>query len=114
MYASLVTLLSGNTAAGTRVHPLTAPDSEGRPYITYQRITAVDNTPLSGGAAFFNTRMQIDVYADTYIAADSIASQVKTLLAGWSVKNVQISDVDLYENEVKLFRVQLDYSIWHP
>ena len=109
----LAALLSGATAAGARVYPMTAPDGVLKPYITYQRISANSENVLSGASGLTNTRMQIDVYASTYGEACAIASEVAALMAAWSVQNVSVLSQDFYEDPVKLFRVSSDYSIWH-
>ncbi|MDB5992401.1 MAG: hypothetical protein JWQ10_3804 [Herbaspirillum sp.] len=113
IFEQLITLISVNTDAGIRIYPLTAPDGVQKPYLTYQRIAFNDENVLSGSSGLTNTRMQIDAYAGTYLAADALAKQVSVLMAGWSVQNVSIQSQDLYEDAVKLFRVQTDYSIWH-
>ena len=109
----LLTLLSGATAAGTRVYPMTAPDAVVKPYITYQRVSSSPDLVLSGNSGLTNTRMQIDAYARTYAEATSIATQIATLMAAWSVQNVAIVSQDFYDDPVKLFRVSHDYSLWH-
>ena len=109
----LLALLSGATAAGTRVYPITAPDGVTKPYLTYQRVSANSENVLSGSTGLVNTRMQIDVYALTYAEAASIAAQVDALMAAWAVQNVSGTSQDFYEDPVKLFRVSSDYSLWH-
>ena len=109
----ILALLSGGTAAGTRVYPLTAPDQVVKPYITYQRISSNSENVLSGNSGLTNTRMQIDVYATTYAEATSIAVQVDALMSAWSVQNVSIQLQDFFEDQVKLFRISHDYSLWH-
>lgn len=109
----LTTLLSGATTAGLQVYPLTAPDQTVAPYITYQTVSANSENVLSGGSGLINTRMQIDVYSGSYLQARAIAAQVDVLMTGWSVQNISQPSQDLYEDPVKLFRVLLEYSIWH-
>ncbi len=109
----ILALLAGGTAAGTRVYPLTAPDSVAKPYITYQRISSNSENVLSGTSGLTNTRVQIDVYATTYAEATSIAAQVDALMSVWSVQNVSISLQDFYEDQVQLYRISHDYSLWH-
>ena len=109
----ILTLLSGGTAAGARVYPLTAPDAVPKPYITYQRVSSNSENVLSGSSGLTNTRMQIDVYAMTYAEATSIAAQVDALMSAWSVQNVSITLQDFFEDQVKLFRISHDYSLWH-
>lgn len=110
----LFTLLStGSTGAGARVYPLTATDNAVTPYITYQRISTNSENVMSGSSGLANTRLQIDVYADTYLLANTVADQVDNLLNAWAVTNVSVSVQDLYEDAVKLYRVSMDFSIWH-
>jgi hypothetical protein len=109
----LLTLLNNATTAGDRIYPMTAPDVVVKPYITYQRISGSTENVLSGSSGLTNTRMQIDVYSTTYGEAQAIAAQVDALMAGWSVQNVSLPSQDAYEPDVKLYRVILEYSIWH-
>lgn len=109
--AALIT--GGLTGVGARFYPLTAPDQVVRPYATYQRVSANSENSLSGNTGLINTRMQIDVYADTYSQAQSIAAQIDALMSGWAVQNTSQGAQDLYEDAVKLHRVNLDFSIWH-
>lgn len=109
----LLALLLGTTAAAGRVYPMTAPDGVAKPYIAYQRISANSENILFGSSGLINTRMQIDVYSNTYAEANTIAAQVDALMSAWTVQNVSLSAQDFYEDVVKLFRVSTDYSIWH-
>ncbi len=109
----IVVMLSGGTAAGVRVYPLTAPDDVAKPYITYQRISSNSEIVLSGDSGLTNTRMQIDVYATTYAEATSIAAQIDVLMSAWTVQNVSVLLQDFFEDQVKLFRISHDYSLWH-
>lgn len=109
----LFSLLSGATTAGTRVYPLTGPDTPVKPYIVYQRVSASSENVLDGDSGLTNTRMQIDVYSTTYGEADTIANQIDALMAAWALQNVSILNQDGYESDTKLFRVTSDYSIWH-
>ena len=103
----------GGTDAGIRVYPLVAPDAVVRPYIVFQRITANDENVLAGSSTLFNTRMQIDCYADTYAGVINLAAQIDALMNTWVNQNVSLGAQDLYESDVKLYRIQVDYSIWH-
>ena len=109
----VLTLLISATAAGVRVYPLTAPDGVAKPYITYQRISSNSENVLSGSSGLTNTRVQIDVYATTYAQATSISAQVEVLMSAWAVQNVSVLLQDFFEDQVKLFRISHDYSLWH-
>ena len=109
----LLTLLTGATAAGARVYPMTAPDAVAKPYVIYQRISSNVESVMAGTSGLTNTRVQIDVYARTYAEATGIAAQIASLMSAWVVQNVSIVVQDFYDDPVKLFRVSQDYSLWH-
>lgn len=114
MIENMVSMLkSGTTDAGIRVYPLSAPDATARPYIIFQRITSNDENVLAGSSGLVNTRMQVDCYADTYASVINLAAQVDALFNAWVTQNVSLGAQDLYESDVKLYRIQADYSIWH-
>lgn len=113
MQEQLETLLNNATSALDQVFPNVAPSKPGRPYIVYTRVSANSNNVLSGNSGLINTRMQIDVYADSYAQAQTVAGQVDTLMRGWTLQNVSYPAQDQYEADVRLHRVILDYSIWH-
>ena len=106
-------LTGGATDAGARVFPMTAPDSTVRPYVIFQRVSTSSENVLYGATGLANTRMQIDVYSDTYAGAQALAVQIDTLMNGWIVPNTSVLEQDIYEDPVKLYRVSMDYSIWH-
>ncbi|MEC5213316.1 hypothetical protein RCH06_001862 [Polaromonas sp. CG_9.5] len=108
-----VALVSGAVAG--RAYPA-GTASTVTPYITYSRITAIEQATLdaNGGTGnLINTRLQIDVWAASYGAAQSTAAAVKAALKGWSNENIVLSEEDGFEPDTKLHRVMLDTSIWH-
>lgn len=109
MLTSFVENLQGGTDAQERVYPQVAPDGVLRPYIVYQRVSAIN----SNSSNLTNTQMQIDVYATTYVQARTIADQVAVLMLSWSYQNISGNSHDLFESDVKLHRISSDYSIWH-
>ena len=82
------------------------------PYIVYQRIVSITHNNLQGPSDLQNTRVQIDAYAKTYAHVQQIAAQVRQAMQGAGFINLQISEQDFFETEVRLHRVSLDYSIW--
>lgn len=98
-----------------RVYPMgvTAPVA---PYLTYTRIAAVEQSTLDangGDGNAINTRLQVDVWAQSYGDAQSKAAAVKAALKTWSIENVLLNEQDIYDAETKLHRVMLDISTWH-
>lgn len=108
----LVAQLNGVAAGG--IWAIIAKQGASLPYITYQRITNTTNNVLAGNGnpPVENTRIQIDVWGTTYAEAQAIAAAVKAAMLAWAVQNVLLLDYDLYEQDVKIYRVLLEYSIW--
>ncbi len=61
-----------------RVYPMgTAPATPRYPILTYQRISGVHERHLRGGTGIANSRMQINVWADSGLEADQLADAVR-------------------------------------
>ena len=82
------------------------------PYIVYQRVVSVTHNNLLGPSDLQNTRVQIDIYSRRISEAAQLETALEASLASWSVQNVPISSVDVYEEEVRAYRITKDYSIW--
>ncbi len=67
---------------------------------------------LEGSAGFSNRRFQIDAYGTSYGAVKALAESIKTAMAASSIINNHLSSQDLYEAEVQLYRVSMDFSVW--
>lgn len=103
------------TTVGGRVYPA-GTAANVTPYITYFRVVAVEQATLDGNGGLdnlVNTRLQVDVWASSYGAAQDTANAVKAALKGWSNQNILLSEEDGFESDTKLHRVMLDTSIWH-
>lgn len=106
LQALLAPLVAGKS------YPNLAAQDASAPYIVYQRVVSTTHNTLQGPSDLQNTRMQIDVYAKTYGGAQQLAGAVRAALLGATFINLQLSEQDFYESEVRLHRVSLDYSIW--
>jgi predicted metallo-beta-lactamase superfamily hydrolase len=93
-------------------YPLVAPDSQPRPYIIYQVISNVITNSLDGDVGISNRRFQIDPHADTYAAAKVLAKSITDAMASASFTNIKLHELDLYEPEIKAYRVTMDFSVW--
>lgn len=100
-----------STAFSTRLYPLAAPEDVVRPFGVYSRVAA---NPVTLSGSINSTEMQIDVYANTYAEALTLATSAQTAIAAAStLKSSQIQAVDEYEPETKLYRVILEFTAWH-
>lgn len=114
LQTDLFTLLTAQFSG--RVYPNVAPELAVTPYAVYSRVSAIEQNSIdtNGGTGnASNTRLQIDVYASSYSAAQSSAATVKASLKGWAVENTLEAEQDFYEPDTKLHRVMLDLSTWH-
>ena len=114
LVTQIFSLLNGATEAGVKVYPMAAPDQTRAPFITYQRISAISENVLDGSNVdLVNTRLQIDIFAPTYLKAASVFEAVDTLMMGGFAQIISIQNQDTYEAAVDLYRVIAEYSIWH-
>lgn len=97
-----------------RCYPDIAPLGTVRPYITYQQAGGKDAHTLNGDAGISNSRMQINVWADSRTAATALMASVKVTLESDPIKAVPIGEpVSEYEEDTKLYGSRLDFSIWY-
>jgi hypothetical protein len=82
------------------------------PFIVWQRVVSNANAVLQGPTDLQNTRVQVDIYSRSLQQAAQLETALEAAMAAWSVQNVPISSVDVYEEEVRAYRITKDYSIW--
>jgi hypothetical protein len=96
-----------------RCYPDVAPAGALRPYITYQAVGGQSPNYLSNTVALQNARMQVNVWADSRSAANSVMQSAIAALTGTAVKAVTIgAPVSSYEPDTKLYGSREDFSIW--
>jgi hypothetical protein len=106
--ASAVTAL-----VGTRVAAGMLPEGELRPYVTYSLITGERIPSMTDSGLMRHVRIQLDCWSPNYGQAKQIALAVQAAMEASALFNVVfIADQDLYDGEVKLHYVVLDYSVW--
>jgi hypothetical protein len=113
----LFTLLSALTynAAPVLVAPEVMIQNEAYPYITYRRLANPTCNTLSGNGTppIMNTHFEISSWALSYADAMNVAALVTAAMQGWTLQNVLLREQDMYESDVKAFRVIQDFSVWH-
>lgn len=82
------------------------------PFITVQRVASTPNVSLGGPSDLQNTRVQIDIHARTQAEIVALQADVQQIMNEWSLQNVPLSQLDLYEETTRTFRCVMDYSIW--
>ena len=82
------------------------------PYIVWLRVDSTPNVALGGPSALQNTRVQVDVYAKSFQAAVAIEVALEAAFAASSIQNVPVLSQDFFEDDVALYRISKDYSVW--
>jgi hypothetical protein len=115
---SMLTILHGALAqfANGRVFPDIAPEGTDRPYITYQ---AAGGKPINfverGVPGKKNARIQINVWADTRLEAQTLGDQIENALRELSALQTTVlsNAVAVYEPDTKLKGSMQDFSFWN-
>jgi hypothetical protein len=127
MEEALVTLLTAyaplTALTSTRVYWMRAPQGVAMPYATLQVISRIPDVTHSGPRGLADARVQVDCYGLTYASAKSVARAVEARLSGYKGTSGVVfdgvfkdSEQDLFESDAttdKLFRVSMDFIIWH-
>lgn len=77
-------LIANATVLGlvsTRIYPDRLPQSPTLPALVYNLVSGMDEPHLNGLVGVAHTRVQIDAYATTRIAANALATAVRDALA---------------------------------
>ena len=82
------------------------------PYIVWSEVTSTINNTLQGASNLQNTRVQVDCYATSAGARSTLADAVAVAITAAPFQSVQLTSENLYEQDTKLFRAILDFSIW--
>ena len=92
-----------------RVYPIKMPQDTKYPVITYQVVYDGTAQSIKGDACGRDTRLQVDVWSESYSEAKELKSLVVDEVI--SLGGGSISAQDLYEDEIKLYRQLIDFKI---
>lgn len=117
-------LLSNTSAVSTlvsaRIYPLRLPQDPTYPAITYRRISGVRINNLLAASGRAHPRFQIDCWGSTITSARAVATAVRQALNCYRglmddvTASVHIeNEIDLDEDDAKVYRVSQDYFISH-
>ncbi|MDD5406011.1 MAG: DUF3168 domain-containing protein [Sulfurovaceae bacterium] len=99
-------------ALAERIYPQIMPQGCVKPALVYTVVNSSDNQGLEGCVSSENTRVQIDVYASSYLEAKTVKNEVKAALYSFgSIPYAMNSRDGVYEEEVGLFRQIIDFNI---
>lgn len=99
-----------------QIYPLTFPKTGATmPAVLYTEIDAIPLNDLDGhDKGLWQARLQIDCYGRNYDEAHDMADMVKAALPNSSAtfRAVMLSRSDLFEEQKRIYRVTLDFSVW--
>jgi hypothetical protein len=122
IYSRLTGFAGLSALVVSRVYPVNLPQNPAVPAVTYQKIGGESEQGMAADHGMTHPLVQFDCFAATYSAAWAVARQVRNALERWSGSEAGVTILDtlieregqdIYEDDVKLFRVSMDYTIWH-
>lgn len=114
IFSLLTTSTTITATLGSRIFPVRAPEKVANPYAVYQKISGGQQNGLEGYLTLENPRIQIDIYSTSYSQCKTLVENVQIQMAtSTSFKNVLISDTDLFDDELTIYRITMDFSCWN-
>ena len=109
----------------TRIYPMKLPANATLPAVTYQRISGAREDMMGEPTGLARPVFQVTAWADDYLEAKTVATQVRKALDGyegqaggssgvWSWIGM-LNDVDMVDNttDPPTYYVPADFLIWH-
>jgi len=120
MELALSTLLA-SVAGGRRYWGRKPEGTIARPYVVMQRITGVRDYTYGGPTNYVESRVQFDVYADTYVSARDTTNALIAVISGYRGGDIMGIFIDGQRDmpaaapgEVStLYRVTVDAFVHH-
>lgn len=100
-------------AVGGRFYANVAPSNAAFPYAVYSLVSATPTQVLEGEITPTNWIFQIDAFATQKSAVAALGTAIRAAMnAATLYKSTCTMVLDDYEEEAKLYRVTLDFSVW--
>ncbi len=121
IYGRLQAVSGVTNLVGTRVYPVVLPQDPVYPAVRYQQTAGERTQAMGSNTGLVNTTVQIDSYSESYEEAREVAEEVRAALqrfqgtvAGVEIESVFVNGpLDVFEDQIKKFRVQQDFTVWH-
>jgi hypothetical protein len=115
---TIYSVLSANTGlaalVGTRIYPVSAPQSVVFPYIVYSRISNVPDMVRGEAAPIRNHTYQVSIFAKSFSETESIGTEVFGSLDYYREGTLWMyydNDVDLYEEDIRVYQRAIDFIV---
>jgi len=115
----LKTSVYAPASLGGRVYPMgNLPQAATYPALTYLRVSNPPEYSHDGRGSLVHPRYQLDCWAETSAAVETLNAQVLTALSHWAQlfgqpAIVEEAGADGYEPETKLYRSRIDVILWY-
>lgn len=108
-----------------RIYPVKAPQDSPFPCVVYERVSGARVHSHQGASGLASPRIEVRSWGKTYADAKSVSEAIRAGIDGFSgnvtvrgvvydVNSILLADErDLYDEELKVFGVSVDYTIWH-
>ncbi len=96
---------------GDRIYPVKLPQNPTYPAITYFQVSG---SPIytKQGRHGTRPRVQISCWAKSYTQVKQLAEKVKLAMDGYAKENLHQNETDIYEDDVSVYHVPLDFIIF--
>jgi len=121
IFTRLTTHSGLSALIGTRAFPMKMPQNYKLPCVVYQKIAGIETYSHDGDAGLYRPRYQFSCYANSHSGVEALVVQLKsaltcysdeTLTTPWAVSFMDM-EYEQYDPELDLYRVIVDYRIWH-
>jgi len=105
-----------NALCNGRVFALVAKQDSPLPRVVYGEVDNIGINDFQGRTGLTKSRVQIDCYGTKYLDAHNVANRVHAVFDSRDEEtnpcSLYIVGRDLFDDEFKLYRVSLDFSMW--
>ena len=105
---------------GTRIQPVNLEQSVTYPAISYNKVSAPRVHNLAGVAGRAFARISYNSWAETYVGCQTLAAAIRASLDGFQGTLTTTTcvitlenEIDLFEDEVNVYRIVQDYFVSH-
>lgn len=113
-------LVTASTPAAGRIYPLVLPQNPTLPAVTFSRVSGLRVHNLGGVSGRARPRISISSWASTYAGVQALAAAIRASLNGFKgtlatiAADIRIdNEIDLYEEEPKVYHIVQDYFVNH-
>lgn len=125
LYAELAGYAGLSALVGTRIYPMRLPENATLPGVIYYRMSSGRENDFTGATGLAHPTFRVQVWADDYKEAHTVATQVRKALDGntsqwgggsgvWASGRL-MNDVDLLDPDLETpaYGVAMDFEVWH-